>query len=102
MNVVNIIVLIFCFCFAEHPQVVSVFPNRGRKLQTTRSWNFLGLENDGVIHPSSLWKKARFGEDTIIGNLDTGNIFLFTILYSIYRFQFFVLSQIQTSGPFHV
>ncbi|OIT32039.1 PREDICTED: subtilisin-like protease SBT5.3 [Nicotiana attenuata] len=57
---------------SKHPQVVSVFLNRGRKLHTTRSWSFLGLENDGVIHPSSLWKKARFGEDTIIGNLDTG------------------------------
>ncbi|XP_060188842.1 subtilisin-like protease SBT5.3 isoform X2 [Lycium barbarum] len=57
---------------SKHPQVVSVFENRGRKLHTTRSWNFMGLENSGVIHPSSLWKKARFGEDTIIGNLDTG------------------------------
>ncbi|CAN4103100.1 unnamed protein product [Withania somnifera] len=58
---------------SKHPQVVSVFENRGRRLHTTRSWNFLGLENnDGITYPSSLWKKARFGEDTIIGNLDTG------------------------------
>lgn len=52
--------------------VVSVFLNQGRKLHTTRSWDFLGLENNGRIRASSLWKKARFGEDTIIGNLDTG------------------------------
>lgn len=59
---------------SKHPQVVSVFENRGRKLHTTRSWNFLGLEhNDGVIPSSSLWEKARFGEDSIIGNLDTGS-----------------------------
>ncbi|KAM1762962.1 hypothetical protein TB1_005439 [Malus domestica] len=57
---------------AKHPKVVSVFLNRGRKLHTTHSWDFMLLEKDGVIHPSSLWKKARFGEDTIIGNLDTG------------------------------
>ncbi|CAK9151834.1 unnamed protein product [Ilex paraguariensis] len=57
---------------AKHPKVVSVFLNKGRQLHTTRSWDFLGLEDDGVIHPSSAWKKARFGEDTIIGNLDTG------------------------------
>ncbi|CAN4104400.1 unnamed protein product [Withania somnifera] len=58
---------------SKHPKVVSVFENRARKLHTTRSWNFLGLENsDGIIQPSSIWKKARFGEDTIIGNLDTG------------------------------
>ncbi|KNA11376.1 hypothetical protein SOVF_135870 [Spinacia oleracea] len=30
------------------------------------------LEKNGKIHRSSAWRKARFGEDTIIGNLDTG------------------------------
>ncbi|XVF76963.1 hypothetical protein PTKIN_Ptkin14bG0002100 [Pterospermum kingtungense] len=57
---------------AKHPGVVSVFPNKGRKLHTTRSWDFLRLERGGVIPSASLWKKSRFGEDTIIGNLDTG------------------------------
>ncbi|KAK9046223.1 hypothetical protein V6N11_052118 [Hibiscus sabdariffa] len=57
---------------AKHPNVVSVFLNKGRKLHTTRSWDFLRLERDGIVPPDSLWKKARFGEDTIIGNLDTG------------------------------
>ncbi|KAD6794394.1 hypothetical protein E3N88_05290 [Mikania micrantha] len=57
---------------ANHPRVVSVFLNRGRKLHTTRSWDFMGLEDNGVISSNSIWKKARFGENTIIGNLDTG------------------------------
>ncbi|KAG8386695.1 hypothetical protein BUALT_Bualt03G0175700 [Buddleja alternifolia] len=57
---------------SKHPKVVSVFLNQGRKLHTTRSWDFLGLENNGQIHDNSVWKKARFGENTIIGNLDTG------------------------------
>lgn len=57
---------------AQHPSVVSVFLNQGRKLHTTRSWDFMGLEDNGVIHTNSIWKKARFGESTIIGNLDTG------------------------------
>lgn len=57
---------------AGHPDVVSIFPNKRRKLHTTRSWGFMGLEDDGVIRLSSIWEKARFGEDTIIGNLDTG------------------------------
>ncbi|KAL4588868.1 hypothetical protein LXL04_001765 [Taraxacum kok-saghyz] len=57
---------------AKHPTVVSVFLNKGRKLHTTRSWDFMGLENNGLISSSSIWKKARFGENTIIGNLDTG------------------------------
>ncbi|XP_039162785.1 subtilisin-like protease SBT5.3 [Eucalyptus grandis] len=57
---------------AKHPRVVSVFLNQGKKLHTTRSWEFLGLEQNGVISSESIWKKARFGEDAIIGNLDTG------------------------------
>nr|VDD20616.1 unnamed protein product [Brassica oleracea] len=57
---------------AKHPNVVSIFLNKGRKLHTTHSWDFMLLEKHGVVHKSSLWKKARFGEDTIIANLDTG------------------------------
>lgn len=60
----------------ENPNVVSVFLNEGRKLHTTRSWDFLGLEKKGGIPLGSIWKKARFGEDTIIGNLDTGNFYI--------------------------
>ncbi|POO02856.1 Peptidase S8, subtilisin-related [Trema orientale] len=50
--------------------VVSVLSNKGRKLHTTRSWDFLRLERNGVIPSHSIWNKARYGEDTIIGNLD--------------------------------
>ncbi|CAN1781465.1 Subtilisin-like protease SBT5.3, partial [Linum perenne] len=57
---------------AKHPKVVSVFLNRGRKLHTTHSWTFLGVEESGLVRSGSIWKKARFGEDVIIGNLDTG------------------------------
>lgn len=58
---------------AKHPKVISIFLNKGRKLHTTRSWDFMmGLDHDGVIPSGSIWKKARYGEHTIIGNLDTG------------------------------
>ncbi|XP_059669601.1 subtilisin-like protease SBT5.4 [Cornus florida] len=58
---------------AKHPKVVSVFLSKQRKLQTTHSWNFLSLENSNdVVDSSSLWKKARFGEDIIIANIDSG------------------------------
>lgn len=58
---------------AEHPRVISVFLNKGKKLHTTHSWSFLGLEEKDTLVPSnSLWKKAKYGEDVIIGNLDTG------------------------------
>jgi hypothetical protein len=59
-------------CISGYPGVVSVFPNRGRKLHTTRSWQFMGLERDGDVPQWSAWEKARYGEDTIIGNLDSG------------------------------
>ncbi|XP_071907216.1 subtilisin-like protease SBT5.3 [Coffea arabica] len=55
---------------SKHPDVISVFLNRPKKLHTTRSWEFMGLEHDGQIQPS--WTEARFGEDAIIANLDTG------------------------------
>ncbi|XP_023553405.1 subtilisin-like protease SBT5.4 [Cucurbita pepo subsp. pepo] len=57
---------------AKHPDVVSVYENKELKLHTTRSWNFLGVENNGGIPSNSLWKLSRFGESTIIGNLDSG------------------------------
>ncbi|KAJ8769977.1 hypothetical protein K2173_009059 [Erythroxylum novogranatense] len=58
---------------SEHPEVVSVFPSQENELHTTRSWQFLGLESrNGKISADSLWTKGRFGEDVIIGNLDTG------------------------------
>ncbi|XP_022143461.1 subtilisin-like protease SBT5.4 [Momordica charantia] len=57
---------------AKHPSVVSVHENKARKLHTTGSWSFLGLENDGEIPSNSIWNLASFGESTIIGNLDTG------------------------------
>ncbi|MED6226416.1 hypothetical protein PIB30_103527, partial [Stylosanthes scabra] len=57
---------------AKHPKVLSVFENRGRKLHTTRSWDFMGLEQNGKTLSNSIWKKARYGEGVIIGNLDTG------------------------------
>ncbi|KAJ4982426.1 hypothetical protein NE237_033263 [Protea cynaroides] len=56
----------------NHPSVVSVFKNRRWQLHTTRSWDFLELEKDNIVPNDSLWAKARYGEDTIIANLDTG------------------------------
>ncbi|XP_057512877.1 subtilisin-like protease SBT5.4 [Actinidia eriantha] len=57
---------------ARHPNVVSVFLNKGKHLHTTHSWDFMLLEKNGVVHRSSLWNKASYGEGIIIGNLDTG------------------------------
>uniref|UniRef100_K7MFV8 Uncharacterized protein n=1 Tax=Glycine max TaxID=3847 RepID=K7MFV8_SOYBN len=56
---------------------------KGRKLHTTHLWVFMDLEgNDGVIPSYSLFRKARYGEDTIIANFDTGNFGpLFLLLY---------------------
>lgn len=57
---------------AENPNVVSVFLNKMYQLHTTRSWEFLGLERNGTVPKDSTWERARYGEGTIIGNLDSG------------------------------
>ncbi|KAF7142884.1 hypothetical protein RHSIM_Rhsim05G0181500 [Rhododendron simsii] len=57
---------------ARHPNVMSVFLNKGKHLHTTHSWEFMLLEQNGVAQHSSLWSKASYGKDIIIGNLDTG------------------------------
>ncbi|CAI0440316.1 unnamed protein product [Linum tenue] len=65
---------------AKHPGVVSVFPDRRKKLQTTHSWNFMLMENQFtdkatgklVARPSPFWKEAKFGQDVIIANIDGG------------------------------
>lgn len=70
-----------------------MFLNEGRKRpHTTHSWQFLMLENNnGVIDSSSLWKKARFGEDTILANLDTGSSFNYSLYILLKILIFFVL-----------
>lgn len=55
------------------------------QLHTTRSWEFLGLEENGIVPKDSIWEKARYGEDTIIGNLDTGKLHTL-IVFSFYDF----------------
>lgn len=57
---------------SKHPEVVSVSRNQISQLHTTNSWGFLGLERNGEIPADSMWLKARFGEDVIIGTLDSG------------------------------
>jgi len=59
----------FSNLYAENPKVVSVFLSKEHKLHTTRSWEFLGLRGNDI---NSAWQKGRFGENTIIGNIDTG------------------------------
>ena len=67
---------------AGHLRVVSVFPNRGHPLHTTRSWEFLGMEEGGRVRPGSIWAKAKFSEGVVIGNLDTGNALTFMRMVS--------------------
>ncbi|XP_021760673.1 subtilisin-like protease SBT5.3 [Chenopodium quinoa] len=58
---------------AKHPNVISIFENLNVRRQTTQSWDFLGSFQHQII-PSkeSIWEKACFGEDIIIGAFDTG------------------------------
>ncbi|KAL2623588.1 hypothetical protein R1flu_003793 [Riccia fluitans] len=53
--------------------VISVFKSGTSSLHTTRSWEFLGLDKPGEPpSPNSLWAKTNYGNDVIIGVLDTG------------------------------
>uniref|UniRef100_A0ACD6ABB9 Uncharacterized protein n=1 Tax=Avena sativa TaxID=4498 RepID=A0ACD6ABB9_AVESA len=57
---------------ARHPEVVTVMESKMLKLHTTRSWDFMDMERDGHILPDSIWKHAKFGQNVIIANLDSG------------------------------
>ncbi|KAL4651225.1 hypothetical protein ACB092_01G143800 [Castanea dentata] len=54
---------------AELPGVVRVIPNRLHKLQTTRSWDFLGLSSHS---PNNILHSSNMGDGAIIGVFDTG------------------------------
>ncbi|XP_047322964.1 subtilisin-like protease SBT5.4 [Impatiens glandulifera] len=62
---------------AKYPNVVSVFLNKASPLHTTHSWDFMHLEKvrNGIqfaLYLNSLWYKTKYGEDVIIGNIDSG------------------------------
>lgn len=61
----------YCLCFTERPEVVSVTPDSLYKLQTTRSWDYLGLSPQT---PNNILDKTNMGDGIIIGVLDTGDI----------------------------
>ncbi|TVU34840.1 hypothetical protein EJB05_16693, partial [Eragrostis curvula] len=54
---------------AEFPEVISVQPSGWHTATTTRSWDFLGLSYQ---MPSDPLHKGRYGEDIIVGVVDTG------------------------------
>ena len=54
---------------ADFPDVISVQPSRRLRAATTRSWDFLDMNYQ---MPNDLLNKGRYGEDIIIGVVDTG------------------------------
>lgn len=62
-----------CCYDVEFPEVISVKANTYSKAQTTRSWDFLGLDYyQSPSQQSGLLRKAKYGEDIIIGVIDSG------------------------------
>ena len=55
--------IVFCFGLGMNV-VVSVFPNRKKKVHTTRSWDFIGFPQHVT--------RTTIESDIIIGMLDTG------------------------------
>jgi hypothetical protein len=56
---------------AEFPEVLSVEPSKMHRMATTRSWDFLGL-NNYQMSGSGLLHGGNYGEDVIIGVVDSG------------------------------
>ncbi|BFI28637.1 tRNA guanosine-2'-O-methyltransferase [Marchantia polymorpha subsp. ruderalis] len=52
--------------------VLSVVPNTFVKTQTTHSWRFLGVESPKNPETGALWERANYGQDVIIGVIDSG------------------------------
>ncbi|KAG0579562.1 hypothetical protein KC19_4G107000 [Ceratodon purpureus] len=48
--------------------VVSAFPSVSYSLQTTRTWDYMGINLDG----NGPWTSTDFGKDTIVATIDTG------------------------------
>ncbi|GAB4827110.1 hypothetical protein Ancab_033997 [Ancistrocladus abbreviatus] len=64
---------------SEMEEVVSVFPSHARKYvrHTTRSWEFVGLEEGERLRwldgkDENLLAKAKYGKDVIVGHFDSG------------------------------
>ncbi|XP_051195166.1 subtilisin-like protease SBT3.9 [Lolium perenne] len=58
---------------AKFPEVASVKPNTNHEPHTTRSWDFLGLgDSQQPPEQHGLLQKANYGEDVIIGVIDSG------------------------------
>ncbi|OMO79917.1 hypothetical protein CCACVL1_13316 [Corchorus capsularis] len=60
---------------SELPGVVRVIPNSLHRLQTTRSWDFLGLSSH---YPTNILQNSKMGDGVIIGVFDTGKVNGFT------------------------
>nr|XP_024390186.1 subtilisin-like protease SBT5.3 isoform X2 [Physcomitrium patens] len=52
---------------SEMPGVVSTFPSVSCSLQTTRTWDYMGVNLDGES-----WTSTNFGKDVIVATIDTG------------------------------
>ncbi|KAF7099473.1 hypothetical protein CFC21_101101 [Triticum aestivum] len=57
---------------AKFPEVATVEPNIFHETHTTRSWDFLGLDHNQPAQQPGLLRKAKYGEDVIVGVIDTG------------------------------
>jgi len=58
----------------EFPEVISVNLNTYHQVHTTQSWDFLGLHyNNNQQQQPGLLERAKYGQDVIIGVVDSGS-----------------------------
>ena len=58
--------------YSETEEVISVFRSRMLQLHTTRSWDFMGLSLHSHMEQPSSQMHLKYGDDVIVGILDTG------------------------------
>jgi hypothetical protein len=72
---------------SDRNEVLHVMPNRYHQLQTTKSWDFIGL-------PLNARRNLKVESDVIVGLLDTGSwIFIFYIyilILNYFKLSFFL------------
>jgi hypothetical protein len=75
---------------AEMDGVISVFESHSKRLHTTRSWDFINiLEAGGDPSRSNgeeLLRRANYGQDIVVGVLDTGINFFFLSFFPEERY----------------
>lgn len=69
------------FCLIDHPEVIILIENRKLVMQTTRTWDYLGLFSTPASS-NGLLNETNMGSGAIIGVIDSGIIYYMNLYMS--------------------